>query len=361
MLLCGVNSVCNVDAYFGFPGYGVISLPLPHRLLNLTSGYFQLFGRVPPESSRLRILNIVSEWYLTGSASHCLLLVVMSKIMVMSGPMFSSVEASQPDTQVAIPKEERAVEKFNDCQNNLICASCDNNVENLERARSDLSSISKLAFHLEKRTQEQEDLILLLKQYNNFNIVEKSATPSCSTSSSSPINVKNNSGPYPDNKKPEDKKSHKTFSDVVKTVVDKPQQKPENSGLFSVNTDDTYNVNHQRNPPFKRRYQTKSIIGSNNDSNVTVVPRRGYSHVSRIGHEVTADDILKLLKKSAPEIDITCEEWHRNDQVSTYRVSFSLDKLKVAYDPSIWPNGAEVRRFQFRENFLKNARSSQTT
>ncbi|KAG5896953.1 hypothetical protein JTB14_024800 [Gonioctena quinquepunctata] len=244
-----------------------------------------------------------------------------------------------------INNRNSAEEKFNDCQNNLICASCDNNVEDLEIARSDLSSISKLAFHLEKRTQEQEDHILLLKQCNNFNIVEKSTTPSCSTSSSSPINVKNNSGPDPDDKKPEDKKSHKTFSDVVKTVVDKPQQKPENSGLFSVNTDDTYNVNHQRNPPFKRRYQTKSIIGSNNDSNVTVVPRRGYLHVSRIGHEVTADDILKLLKKSAPEIDITCEEWHRNDQVSTYKVSFPLDKQKVAYDPSIWPKGAEVRRF----------------
>ncbi|KAG5866871.1 hypothetical protein JTB14_030168 [Gonioctena quinquepunctata] len=59
------------------------------------------------------------------------------------------------------------VDKLHNTSENKICIHCEQLAKDHSALKKELDCVSKLTFHLEKRTQEQEDLILLLKQFNN--------------------------------------------------------------------------------------------------------------------------------------------------------------------------------------------------
>ncbi|CAH1110865.1 unnamed protein product [Psylliodes chrysocephalus] len=252
-------------------------------------------------------------------------------------------------------------EKFHDSYSNLnYCVQCEGSLKKLDQIKCELDTMSKLTFHLEKRTQEQADLIALLKQFKDLNF-ETNNTPSCSKNSNSTL-ILNSShraqfGSTEDNKNltkdnnSKDNNPQKNFNEVLKTNIPKQTIK-ESRYERSTNSEDK----NRGNSLYKKRYNNKAIIGSNEIQNkqFKIVPRQGFLHLSRIGNEIKSDDVLNFLKKSAPDINFSCEEWHRNDRVSTYKVSFPMDKINQIYDPAIWPKGAEVRRFQFRQNFQKD-------
>ncbi|KAG5878449.1 hypothetical protein JTB14_009781 [Gonioctena quinquepunctata] len=58
-------------------------------------------------------------------------------------------------------------EKSHNSVEDVICARCEKVSGNNSSLKKELETVSKLSYHLEKRCQEQEDLIYLLKQLNN--------------------------------------------------------------------------------------------------------------------------------------------------------------------------------------------------
>ncbi|CAH1106058.1 unnamed protein product [Psylliodes chrysocephalus] len=71
-------------------------------------------------------------------------------------------------------------EKLHDSYSNLnYCVQCEGSLKKLDQIKCELDTMSKLTFHLEKRTQEEADLIVLLKQFKDLNF-ETNNMPSCS-------------------------------------------------------------------------------------------------------------------------------------------------------------------------------------
>ncbi|KAG5896848.1 hypothetical protein JTB14_024187 [Gonioctena quinquepunctata] len=71
-------------------------------------------------------------------------------------------------------------EKSHNSVEDVICARCEKVSGNNSSLKKELETVSKLSYHLEKRCQEQEDLIYLLKQLNNGLNSKRLVAPSTS-------------------------------------------------------------------------------------------------------------------------------------------------------------------------------------
>ncbi|KAG5877760.1 hypothetical protein JTB14_033587 [Gonioctena quinquepunctata] len=108
-----------------------------------------------------------------------------------------------------------------------------------------------------------------------------------------------------------------------------------------------------RNRNTRQNHWDKSKYGAIVGSNIKTVPKKGYVPVPRIATDIKYNDLLRILKKNAPNITFACDDWKRNEHMSTYKVTFSMEHINQVYDPFIWPPGAVIQRFKFKENFQK--------
>ncbi|CAH1106154.1 unnamed protein product [Psylliodes chrysocephalus] len=97
----------------------------------------------------------------------------------------------------------------NNCVNlkSATCVQCDKLQIDLTNVNSDFATVSKLSYHLEKRTQEQEELISLLKQcniYHNRNAANSIVVAPSLSKNLNPATsyINNNSTSSRDHKKP---------------------------------------------------------------------------------------------------------------------------------------------------------------
>lgn len=106
----------------------------------------------------------------------------------------------------------------------------------------------------------------------------------------------------------------------------------------------------------------KPIIGSNkNCSTVKAVPKLGYLHVYRLDPTTTPTELCNALSKTAPQIPFKCDILHNTEKTCSMMVTFPINHVHEVYDPEIWPNGALVKRFYFKnKNFPAQALEKQT-
>lgn len=100
----------------------------------------------------------------------------------------------------------------------------------------------------------------------------------------------------------------------------------------------------------KNGKRNRSIIGTNNDSDIKTVPRQGYLHVSRMTPDTNEASLVSHLKRTAPNINFICRSLKKTETACSYIVNFPLSDIDSVYNPEIWPAGAEIRRYYFREN-----------
>lgn len=158
-----------------------------------------------------------------------------------------------------------------------MCRQCEKLLNSNKLLKSELDSISKLSFHLEKRTQEQEDLIALLKQSYNGNCLQNNSMgPSASVEIKSiKLDLKQNA----DNGNSTNAK--KTISEVAKTnsLSGKTVSTEKRGAEGKTQT----NINNHRISPYKHQgNKYKPIIGSNEDDSIKTISKKGYLHVYRI-------------------------------------------------------------------------------
>nr|CAH7765951.1 unnamed protein product [Callosobruchus chinensis] len=246
---------------------------------------------------------------------------------------------------------------FYDSQDGSGCSRC-------EKLQDKLEAIEKLAAHLEKRTGEQEDLILLLKQGNNLfssNMKIKNIQSQMvhQASSSSSLCNEENSIEATTQETSLQEQSHnppKTYVSAAKT--DRPTKR----------VDSTYQSNNGNSHQQKQKINGDSIRPKNNNkpiigcggTSIETLPKLGYLYVYRCGPNVTSDDLQSMLQQNAPEIKFVSELWKKTEQSTSFKVSFPIDHYKEVYNPSLWPTGVAIRRFIFRRrNFSIGSPSSQ--
>ncbi|KAG5875659.1 hypothetical protein JTB14_009270 [Gonioctena quinquepunctata] len=107
------------------------------------------------------------------------------------------------------------------------CKQCSEVNLELISLRSEFEAVSKLAFHLEKRTQEQDELISLLKQskkYDSNSIIIPSTTDDPELNESTATN--------PSIEADKQGTKHDTYAGVPKTAMTKTDEKtPKETGI----------------------------------------------------------------------------------------------------------------------------------
>lgn len=251
-------------------------------------------------------------------------------------------------------------DNFQNSVENITCDQCDGLNNKLNSLKNELDAVSKLSFHLEKRTQDQEDLILLLKQLTNDKLHEIPVLPSTSNTDYQNTMISRNKNIH-QNKILNDidsrqKTEPKAYSAAIKN-------NPSAGTSQKHDTEEKTNINTNRRNPRQlsktSRYGT--IIGTNGDTTLNTVPKKGFLHVYRIGPDITTADLTDCLKKTAPSIKFECEELNRNERASSYKVSFPIEMVAEVYNPKLWPRGAAVRRFIFKQNFRTSVETEQNT
>lgn len=229
-------------------------------------------------------------------------------------------------------------------------------------------------YHIEKRLQEQEMLISLLKNksdnFVNNELIPPSTDSSAKIDNSGKINrIKPSSHRKELPAGTENAKQTKTATDgaislsQVKRGVDMAlatvHQKSENE-RSSTNENRPFKFaqnrlgNHHSNRYRQRRVFRKPVVGSNENSDVKTVQKLGYLHVYRLDPSMTAVDLNECLKKSAPDIRFDCKELNKTDKSLSCIVSFPLHFVGDVYNPAIWPSGACINRYKFPKDNRSN-------
>lgn len=114
----------------------------------------------------------------------------------------------------------------------------------------------------------------------------------------------------------------------------------------------------ERKKKVEKKAITKPLILTGNGSKlsnadqVKAVPRRLFAYVGRL-HIDTTEDALQTLLTSAGVIEPKCKKLIAKDgrvfTTAAFMVSCSSNSRSVFYDVSIWPAGAELRDWYFRE------------
>ena len=231
---------------------------------------------------------------------------------------------------------------------------------------SELQSINKLVMQMEKRLQDQEDIIALLKcktSRNNLNSIQ-TETPNA-TSSSSNFNLvtdNNNKKNGQSTATARPASTEKTLTSAVNELLKgkqqtqhRPWQKTfkhknstnQNNPIFSQSQVQNAIKNAQTNV-LNKYVGKKPVIGNNSSSSIKTVPKKGYLHVYRINADTQENDLTAHLKRVASHIDFKCIKLQKQNTLSSsFRVEFPISCCKEVYNPNLWPQGAAVKRFIF--------------
>lgn len=217
----------------------------------------------------------------------------------------------------------------------------------VKKLKSDLEFSSRLIYQLEKRTEEQSDLIILLKKGNsiselniNKNIQQRSGKNESMPSQSNTKTNKNIASGSKQTISPTAVNAGITYAHAANTM----------NSLININSDQH---SEREKLPFRPRVKSKPIIGASRAQNsaVKTIPKQGHLHVYRLEPSVTSEALCEFLKSSVPDIIFTCEKLvKKNNNTSSFRVSFPLNEVEKVYNPTIWPSGAMVKRFRFLKN-----------
>lgn len=211
-----------------------------------------------------------------------------------------------------------------------------------------------LICHLEKRIVDLEHIISLIKDKQNTNKNSDDTVKSVQTTTSVSAVLKQpshkngtteNNNMYADIVK---KMPAKTTSDKMVNLQTQTRsqeyEKTINKDMKISEKNSSY-----RQQTSKQNKQTKQIIGTSNISVSTIktVPKMGYVYVSRLDRDTTTVELENHLKHTAPDVRFIIELIRKTNISSSFKISFPLDFVQLIYDPSIWPEGAGVKRYFF--------------
>lgn len=190
-------------------------------------------------------------------------------------------------------------------------------------------------FHMEKRLEDQNEIITLLKNQNNGRVV--SAPPSTFVNAKFKDKVDKS-----EKRKTKPNKSALQISnqdnihkdDVLVMNDDKSHQMDAAGGrdafvieqantATNVATVDKMTVNkltERTENRVSRKSRQKPIVGTNSSTRVLQsVPKMGYLHVYRLDPKTTANDLELFLKDSAPDIVFGCKELKKTERSCSLR------------------------------------------
>lgn len=240
-----------------------------------------------------------------------------------------------------------------------------------ETQKVKLEALNKLVSHLEGRLLDQQNIIALLKECklvrdqlkdessntnkvltttpsskgNNIVLNEKQKTYTVNKTTGNTFANTLKASSSIQTEKEEQKISEKITAEQVSSAIEHAQKTITNNSRST-----THRYHNNKNKP---------VIGKSNINIVKSVPKQGYLHVYRLHPDTTSDLLISFLKKSASSINFVCEKLDKRDNsTSSFKVCFPIADCDKVYDPSIWPDGAAVRRFKFPQNADRNFHST---
>lgn len=276
----------------------------------------------------------------------------------------NSANSSDLTNRQSVVREKHDEEDFSDSEdtflNNSRCdrAACVKVNFHQSFLLKENKTLKNLVTHLEKRLNDQEEIIRLLKLNNVSSKVNKTyskhVTPTPSTSGLKNIEELNSNISSPHDKSLSDKSKpgQKSYSSVVKTpqistnMITADQVSAAVNNAQMVTKTRYSSMNHNKGI---KTNKIKPVIGTNNNLNqITTIPKLGYLHVYRLGPQTTQDVLMDCLKLTAPNINFSCEKLEKKDNSTTsFKVTFPIKHWREVYAPEIWPDGAAVARFTF--------------
>lgn len=208
--------------------------------------------------------------------------------------------------------------------------------------------LKKLNMQMEKRLEDQELIIKLLTDgsTNSMNTVEK-----CAGKDTYADRMKQKPRSAV-NKTSSDNESNTNTVSTENSKISCPGQ--ERSMNSSVNTGNKgiENVDEKQQDGYKKvvHRRRKPVIGTNNNdkSGVKTTTKMGYLHLYRIDKDTTCDSVKDHLKHTAPHIPFECELLKNDERSASFKLEFPINYVNEVYNPEIWPMGAAVRRYWFR-------------
>lgn len=247
-------------------------------------------------------------------------------------------------------------------------------IEN-EAFRNEIKLQRSMILHLERRINDQEVIIDLLKtncnKKNNSNVINCSwPTSNEITGNTTCDNVQADKAKTTTIVKNIESESNNIYLHQTKEISSTlPLPKRQMSQKYNTPTQQIPTQTLKHNPDVNRssssnastpsnvssrinqfQQRRKTVIGSNNNTTLKAISKLGYLHVYRLDSKTTSEDLQNYLQQTAPKIKFSCELLKKTDKAVSYIVSFPLEHVKEVYDPKLWPCGACVRRYIFRKH-----------
>lgn len=260
-----------------------------------------------------------------------------------------------------------------------------------------METVSKLIFHLEKRTQEQEELIAFLKNnYSNPIVRETPSSNNEKKDSSSKLTRFNNptiqgqqkTGSVKSVKHNQNSNDTKNVNITTKPTVDKHytsengnsqtiNRKDVSLGIMEEQTRNTMNtiiginndvdkihlsstreedktwkkVEYGRSKTKSKKFNDRSSIIVGNNRNVSHdlkgVPKQVDLHVYRLSPNIDANILTSFLKDDFPEVTCSPLTSKHPELYSSFKVRIFEKHFKKAMDPALWPEDACIQRFLY--------------
>lgn len=142
--------------------------------------------------------------------------------------------------------------------------------------------------------------------------------------------------------------------------------------LTNANKRDESEHGRSKNEDFQmvtyRKKKKETIIGTgklNSDIEFQAAETNIWVYVGRVGPNVTEDHVIKYIKNKTKEDEkITCEELKTIGSNKAFKVGVSHIYKDQMYEPTFWPTGTIIRRFNlnlFRNKQTANKQWKQTT
>nr|CAI5819846.1 unnamed protein product [Callosobruchus analis] len=234
---------------------------------------------------------------------------------------------------------------------------------------SNIKTYEKLCFHLEKRVNEQEELISLLKdKINNIQKVSDVESSSSDSASSAPTTDNHSVG-----------NQNKNKLTYTQTVLTKRTLLNDRSTLSaSTNTNQSRSSDnsskddvqvarqrtcseHQENRvqnSNKTKTRDRAVFGTaDNLSQLTAVKRKLWLYVGRITPNTGVRGMEQHLKTIFPNTQFAVEllpKW-KNSQTEAFKIGLDYTLQEELFRGHNWPSGALVKKYKFFRNESQNS------
>lgn len=105
-----------------------------------------------------------------------------------------------------------------------------------------------------------------------------------------------------------------------------------------------------------RRQFNSAITGSSTENKqiIRTVPQHGHLRVFRLHPDTDQKELENFLKLTAPQIPFLVSPLSKNEAEASFKLSFPLEFKEEVYNPDIWPKGAAVNRFNMNRRNFRN-------